>query len=106
MVDNSQGHSAYPPDTLHVSQMNLNLGGAKPKMQDGWFIHNGQRVSQPMAFPQNHSKHPGGPKGIKQVLIERDIWQNGLLLICKNKKNQDPKLDGKRDPEATNCCAT
>jgi hypothetical protein len=32
MVDNSQGHSAYPPDALHVSQMNLNPGGTKPKM--------------------------------------------------------------------------
>ena len=106
MVDNSQGHSAYPPDTLCVSQMNLNPGGAKPKMWDSWFIHNGQRVSQPMVFPQNHLKHPGEPKGMKQVLGERGLWHNGLLLICKNKKNQDHELDGKCDPEATNCCAT
>lgn len=106
MVDNSQGHSAYPPDTLHVSQMNLNPGGAKPKMWDGWFIHNRQRVSQLMVFPKNHLKHPGESKGMKQILSERGLWQNGLLLICENKKNQDPELDGKCDPEATNCCAT
>ena len=30
-VDNSQGHSTYPPDALCVSQMNLNLGGANSK---------------------------------------------------------------------------
>lgn len=88
MVDNSQGHSAYPPDTLHVSQMNLNPGGAKAKMWDGWFIHNRQRVSQLMVFPKNHLKHPGEPKGMKQVLSERGLWQNGLLLICENKKNK------------------
>jgi hypothetical protein len=65
--------------------MNLNPGGAKPKMRDGWFMHNGQRILQPMVFPQNHPKHPGGPKGMKQILKERSLWRNGLLLICKNK---------------------
>jgi hypothetical protein len=54
--------------------MNLNPGGAKPKMQDGWFMHNGQRIFQPMVFPQNHPKHPGKPKGMKQVLTERGLW--------------------------------
>ena len=74
MVDNSQGHSAYPPDALRVSQMNLNPGGAKPKMRDGWFMHHGQRISQSMVFPQNPLKHPGEPKGMKQVLTERGLW--------------------------------
>src|SRR3984957_13435585 len=64
-------------------------------------MHNGQRISQSMVFPQNHLKHPGEPKGMKQILKERSLWRNGLLLICKNKKNQDPKLDGKCDPEET-----
>jgi hypothetical protein len=73
MVDNSQGHSAYPPDALRVSQMNLNPGGAKPQMRDGWFTHNGQRISQPMVFPQNHPKYSGEPKGMKQVLTERSL---------------------------------
>jgi hypothetical protein len=88
MVDNSQGNSAYPPDALRVLQMNLNPGGAKPKMQDGWFMHNRQRISQPMVFPQNHLKDPGEPKGMKQVLTERGLWRNSLLLVCKNKKKQ------------------
>jgi hypothetical protein len=41
-----------------------------------------------MVFSQNHPKHPGEPKGMKQVLTERGLWQNGLLLICKNKKKK------------------
>jgi hypothetical protein len=88
MVDNSQGHSAYLPNALHVLQMNLNPGGAKPKMRDSWFMHNRQRISQPMVFPQNHPKHPDELKGMKQDLTERGLWQNSLLLVCKNKNKQ------------------
>jgi hypothetical protein len=29
MVDNSQGHAAYPADALLVSKMNFNPGGAQ-----------------------------------------------------------------------------
>ena len=41
MVDNSQGHAAYTNDALLASKMNLNSGGAVPKLWDGWFIWNG-----------------------------------------------------------------
>jgi hypothetical protein len=103
MVDNSQGHSAYPADALCVSLMNLNPGGAKPQMHNGWFIINAQKISQPMVFPQDHLTHPNEPKGMKQVLTEHGLWCNGMLMICKNKKDT---RDGKCDPKAMDCCAT
>jgi hypothetical protein len=46
MVDNSQGHSAYSPDALLVSQMNVHPGGKQAQMHDGWFRHNGSKVTQ------------------------------------------------------------
>ncbi|RDX40287.1 hypothetical protein OH76DRAFT_1459549 [Lentinus brumalis] len=65
LVDNSQGHSCYAPDALRVSKMNFNPAGAQPRMRDGWYIHNGERVVQPMTFPASHSQHPNQPKGMK-----------------------------------------
>ena len=41
MVDNSQGHVAYTNDALLASKMNLNPGGAVPKLWYCWFIWNG-----------------------------------------------------------------
>ncbi len=44
-----------------------------------------------MVFPSNHPKYPNQPKGIKQVLIERGLWHNGLNLeceLCKSKQIQ------------------
>jgi transposase len=86
MVDNSQGHAAYANDALLATKMNLNPGGAVPKLRDGWFMHNGCRISQPMVFPTDHPTHPNQPKGIKQVLNERGLWRQGLHLECKKPK--------------------
>lgn len=38
MVDNSQGHSAWPKDALQAQNMNLNPGGKVPYIQNGWFM--------------------------------------------------------------------
>ncbi len=40
-------------------------------------------IVQIMVFPSNHPKYPNQPKGIKQVLIERGLWHNGLNLECE-----------------------
>ena len=82
MVDNFQGHSAYPVDALCVSEMNLRPGGKQCHLHNGWFICDGQRVTQPMIFPPDHPKFPDAPKGIKQVLEERGLWQAGMHLEC------------------------
>ncbi|KIM76587.1 hypothetical protein PILCRDRAFT_91517 [Piloderma croceum F 1598] len=86
MVDNSQGHSAYPVDALHVSEMNLRPGGKQCCLCNGWFIHDGQRVTQPMIFSPDHPKFPDAPKRIKQVLEERGLWQVGMHLECAKPK--------------------
>ena len=97
MVDNSQGHAAYASDALLASKMNLNPGGAVPKLRDGWFTHDGHRISQPMVFPMDHQTNPDQPKGIKQVLIERGLWRQGLHLDCK--KPRVCSID------SSDCCA-
>ena len=86
MVDNSQGHAAYASDALLATKMNLNPGGAVPKLQDGWFMRDGCRISQPMVFPTDHPTNADQPKGIKQVLNERGLWRQGLHLDCKKPK--------------------
>ena len=74
MVDNSQGHAAYAEDALLASKMNLNPGGAVPKLRDGWFMQDGCQITQPMVFPTDHpTLDAGKPKGIKQVLLERGL---------------------------------
>ena len=86
MVDNSQGHAAYASDALLATKMNLNPGGAVPKLWDGWFIHKGCRIAQTMVFPIDHPTYPDQPKGIKHVLIEWGLWRSGMLLECKKPK--------------------
>jgi hypothetical protein len=51
MVDNSQGHSAYPADALLAQWMNLGPGGKKPCMWDGWFMLGDQKVLHSMVMP-------------------------------------------------------
>ena len=52
-------------------------------MRDGWFIRDGQKVSQSMIFPSDHPEHVDQPKGIKKVLAERGINHLGLGGKCK-----------------------
>jgi hypothetical protein len=85
MVDNSQGHSAYAEDALLVSRMNLKPGGKQARLKDGWFFQAGQRIVQKMIFPSDHPEFPDMPKGMKQVLMERGLWSNKLLMHCKDK---------------------
>ena len=84
MVDNSQGHSAYSKDALLSSRMNLNPGGKQARMRDGWFIRNGQKVAQPMIFPVEHLTFPDQPKGMRQVLQERDLWIDSMKMKCQD----------------------
>ncbi len=96
MVDNSQGHSAYPVDALLVQRMNLGPGGKKPCMRNGWFVRDGEKVSHSMVMPSSDGSPQ--PKGMQMVLEERGLWpRGGLRLKCpKNSCN----------PEATACCAS
>ncbi|KAJ3812871.1 hypothetical protein F5876DRAFT_36415 [Lentinula aff. lateritia] len=83
LVDNSQGHAAYAKDALRASEMGFQPGGKQCRMQNGWFIRNGQRIDQPMIFPPDHPIYPDEPKGMQQVLMERGLWKAKLLMKCK-----------------------
>jgi hypothetical protein len=54
IFDNSSGHSAYAPDALRVTEMNLGKGGKKGyNMRAGWFLRQYPdgtlwKVEQPM----------------------------------------------------------
>ena len=102
MVDNSQGHSAYSVDALVTSRMNMNPGGKQPNMRNGWYVKDGIRVSQDMNFSSTHPNHPGQPKGMKQILLEWGLYQVGLTMQCKKKKDGS---GGKCKSDATACCA-
>ena len=79
--------------------MNLNPGEKQPIMKDTVFGLN--NTSQSMVFPSNHPKYPNQPKGIKQVLIERGLWYNGLNLECELCKGKNKQIDLTK----INCCA-
>jgi hypothetical protein len=74
--------------------MNVNPCGKQASMRGGWFIHEGQKINQPMVFPTNHPQYWNQPKGIKAVLTERGLYCAYLRGKCKNKC----------DAEATKCC--
>jgi len=74
LIDNSQGHSAYLENALLISQMNVRPGRKQVRMQDGWFIQDGEKVIQPMTFPLNHNQYLNGAKGIKAILVEYGLY--------------------------------
>ncbi len=96
LIDNSQGHAAYAVDALLTSRMNLKPGGKQARLRRGWFMCGNEKVPQDMVFPHNHPDFPNEPKGMKQVLIERGLWREKLLMKCKESC----------EVGATNCCAT
>ena len=70
-----------PEDGLNSAKMNVNSGGKQPKMHQTFF--GSDNTLQSMVFPSNHSQYPNEPKGMKQVLIERGLWKEGLKGDCK-----------------------
>ena len=106
--DNASNHCAYTPDALIASKMNLGSGGKQPRLRDGWHLTSNQPHS--MVFSQDHPTPElrGQPKGIRQVLYERGLWQDyrndgsRFLLLCPKTKDRsgcDRTLNGE-------CCAT
>ncbi|CAB4474979.1 unnamed protein product [Rhizophagus irregularis] len=98
--DNSSNHAIFAKDALVSKRMNLNPGGLQPKMRDTYW--GSDNKLQSMVFPDDypHEKLRGQPKGLKQILKEREKWPiGGLLLECKEYKEK------KDDENRINCCA-
>lgn len=94
--DNSTNHGAMAKDALYVMNMNVNPGGKQALMRSTSFGPN--ETFQSMVFSPNHPTYPNKPKGMKQVLIERGLWYDGLVGHCQLCKL---KID---DITRTDCC--
>ena len=53
--------------------MDIKPGGKQARMHDGWFMQDGQQISQEMCYPSDHAEYPNQPKGIKAVLTEHGV---------------------------------
>ena len=79
LFDNSTNHGALANDALNVNKMNLGIGGKQAQLRAGWFLQDDVRIVHEMVFPSTHTQ-AGIPKGIKQVLLERNLWVPGMKL--------------------------
>lgn len=79
--DNSQAHSAYADDALRVSSLNLG-DGLKPNkkpLRTGYYTDSsGQKRPQPMQYREGPKT--GMQKGLKTILVERGLWEEGMML--------------------------
>ncbi|GBB86520.1 hypothetical protein RclHR1_12950001 [Rhizophagus clarus] len=89
--DNSSNHAVFLPDALIASKKNLFPGGKQLAMRSTTWGDNNQ---QDMCFPNDYFNEElrRKPKGMKQVLLERGKWKNGLRADCQLCKN------GNKDP--------
>ena len=68
-------------DALNINNMNVNPGGKQAKMRSTYFGPN--KTFQSMVFSPNHPTFPNQPKGMRQVLIERNLWYEELVGYCQ-----------------------
>ena len=94
--DNSTNHGAMAKDALNINNMNVNPGGKQAKMRSTYFGPN--KTFQSMVFSSNHPTFPNQPKGMRQVLIERNLWHEELVGHCQLCRL---KID---DITRTDCC--
>ena len=97
--DNSTNHGAMPADGLNAAAMNVNPGGKQPCMHSTYFGQD--NISQSMIFPSDHPTYPNQPKGMRQILIERGLWKDGLIGDCKLCKGKNTKVI---DSQRVDCC--
>lgn len=78
VFDNSTNHGAFAADALVAvaSKMNLGPGGKVPVMRNTTFVNeSGMEVEQTM-----HEDNV--PKGLKKILLERNLWVEKLPKHC------------------------
>ncbi|KZS89290.1 hypothetical protein SISNIDRAFT_407601 [Sistotremastrum niveocremeum HHB9708] len=99
VFDNATTHLKRPDDGLSARKMVLNPhptwthnpGG--PRMRPGRLPNN---QLQEFYFPPDHPVYPNFFKGMRQILIERNLWRDKLRAECKGFKC---------DHGAVDCCA-
>jgi len=94
--DNSTNHGAMAKDALNVSKMNVNPGGKQSLMRST--VYGTNQAFQSMVFSSDHPIYPNQAKGMKQILIERGLYYEGLIGDCQLCKE---KID---DITRTDCC--
>lgn len=58
------------------------------------------------AFDERTKRLLDQPKGLKQVLLERGLWEEGMLRCCSTgKKGSDEAPDAQLHREDGSCCA-
>ena len=90
LFDNSQNHHARRPDALWADNLNLSDGGKNTKSL---------RDTTWNGAIQHMQTQDGKQKGIKTILMERNLWVEGLKLDCKLCKEKSPP------PDNVQCCA-
>ena len=78
---NSSNHAAFLPDALIVNKMNLFPYEKQPAMRSTTWRDNNQ---QDMCFSDDYfdEKLRGKLKRMKQILLERGKWKDGLKADC------------------------
>ncbi len=59
-------------------------------------VFRSENILQSMIFSSNHPKYPNQFKDIKQILIKKDLWHNGLHFECQLCKRKNKVIDSTR----------
>jgi hypothetical protein len=104
--DNSNSHHKRAPDGLDASLLPLKDGGANaPIMRNTKF-----KNSEYIEVEQLMQNSIGQQKGLKSILMERELWRNKMPLLCKpceDKIPHDLRIGNKYNEvsRSTACCA-
>lgn len=85
LFDNATSHSVYTKDTLQIKNMNKGPSRKQPILRNGWYNHEGIRITYPMTFLNEKGKVT--QKEVQKVLEKRGVWPiSGLNLSCPKPK--------------------
>ena len=80
LFDNATSHSVYAKDALQIKDINKRPSEKQPILRNGWFDHEGIRITHPMNFLNEKGKVT--QKRVQKVLEERGVWPIGGLNLC------------------------
>ena len=96
VLDHSPIHKFMAKDALNASAMNVNPGGAQPKMRDGYFYR--YNITCPQQFLLKHSNRiillnrtnaDGNVEKIQQKMVDANGVARGLRAICAERFGQE-----------------